>query len=117
MTLVHFNKNIRGVLTVVKEKKEFNMAAENIDIVKYKSRSYTAEEDSSNVLIKMNQRHSSFFRITNVVIHLCNDGMVVVKVNSHELPMKSNMISWLNLRNCCYFFMCYTRFTRDIKSI
>jgi hypothetical protein len=44
MTLVHFNKNIRGVLTVVKETKEFNMAAENIDIVKYKSHSYTAEE-------------------------------------------------------------------------
>lgn len=44
MTLVHFNKNIRGVMTVVKETKEFNMAAENIDIVKYKSRSYTAEE-------------------------------------------------------------------------
>jgi hypothetical protein len=34
--------NIRGVLTVVKETKEFNMAAE--DIVKYKSHSYTAEE-------------------------------------------------------------------------
>ena len=44
MTLVHFNKNIRGVITVVKETKEFNMAAENIDIVKYKSRSYTAEK-------------------------------------------------------------------------
>ena len=44
MTLVHFNKNIQGVMTVVKDTKEFNMAAENIDIVKYKSRSYTAEE-------------------------------------------------------------------------
>jgi hypothetical protein len=33
MTLVHFQKNIRGVITVVKETKEFNMAAENIDII------------------------------------------------------------------------------------
>ena len=44
MTLVHFQKNIQGVMTVVKETKEFNMAAENIDIIKYKSHSYTAEE-------------------------------------------------------------------------
>ena len=44
MTLVHFQKNIQGVMTVVKETKEFNMAAENIDIIKYKSRPYTAEK-------------------------------------------------------------------------
>lgn len=40
MTLVHFNKN----LIFVKEPQKFNMATENIDIVRYKTRSYTAEE-------------------------------------------------------------------------
>ena len=44
VTLVHYNKNERGVMNVVKETKEFNMAAENIDIIKYKFPSYTAEK-------------------------------------------------------------------------
>ena len=44
MTLVHFQKISQGVITVVKETKEFNMAAEDIDIIKYKNPPHTAEE-------------------------------------------------------------------------
>jgi hypothetical protein len=51
VTLVHYNKNERGVMNVVKETKEFNMAAENIDIIKYKFPSYTACKPSNEMLI------------------------------------------------------------------
>ena len=83
MTLVHFHKNNRGVITVVKETEKFNMKTQHIDIVKYKFDSYTAAEiiERANRMahkFKKGQQAESYSFLGNN----CED-------NSHEIATGS----------------------------